>query len=161
MSRETDNLQGTIDDLASKVIFFFAFFAIIDQFWCQIINCLMGNITFATQGMKTWCFEAKEKLWKKSTLCCVRVIQGGQKFLGSLTLRRTFSSTTHLAGVDQHQGSVRENVAALIYRIMRAQLTPSEDERKIFPQLRWMEPKHIVFKETYSNLNQRFLSFRL
>ena len=32
MSRKTDILQGPIDDLTSKLIFFFAFFAIIDQF---------------------------------------------------------------------------------------------------------------------------------
>ena len=41
---------------------------IIDQFWCQIINWLLRNISFTTHEMNAWCFEAKPKLWKKSTV---------------------------------------------------------------------------------------------
>ena len=66
-SRKSDISLRPIDDSASKLIFFFVFFAIIDQFWCQIINCLLRNITFTTLKMNVWCFEAKQKLWKKST----------------------------------------------------------------------------------------------
>ena len=59
---------GAIDDFTSKVIFFFAFFATMDQFWCQIINWLMRNITFATREINASCSEAKQKIWKKSTV---------------------------------------------------------------------------------------------
>ena len=38
---------------------------ITDNFWCKIINWLLRNITFTTHQMKAWCFEAKQKLWKK------------------------------------------------------------------------------------------------
>ena len=41
---------------------------IIDHFWCQIINWLLRIITFTTHVMNPWCFEAKQKLWKKSTV---------------------------------------------------------------------------------------------
>ena len=41
---------------------------IIDQFWCQIINCLMRNITFATHAMNAWCFFAETKISEKSTV---------------------------------------------------------------------------------------------
>ena len=40
-----------------------------DQFWCQIINCLMRNIIFTTHEMNAWCFEAKQKSYKASTVC--------------------------------------------------------------------------------------------
>ena len=68
MSRKSDISQGTIDYFASKMISFFAFFALIDQFWCQIINWLLRNISFATHKMNAWCFKAKPKMWKKSTV---------------------------------------------------------------------------------------------
>ena len=66
MSRKTDISQGPIDHLASKKIFLSALFVIFNQFWCQIINWPLQNISFATHEMNAWCFEAKQKMWKKS-----------------------------------------------------------------------------------------------
>ena len=68
-SKKNDISQEPIDDLALKLIFFFAFFAIIDQFRCQIINCFMRNITFTTHAMNAWCFEAKPKMGTNNPLC--------------------------------------------------------------------------------------------
>ena len=37
-----------------KSDFFFAFLSIIDQFWCEIINCLLQNMSFTTHEINTW-----------------------------------------------------------------------------------------------------------
>ena len=48
MSRKTDISQGTIDDFASKLINYGKEGIEKDQFWCQIINWPLRNISFAT-----------------------------------------------------------------------------------------------------------------
>ena len=73
MSRKTDTSQEPIDDLASKLINYDKESKEKDQFWCKIINCPLRNISFATHEMNTWCFDAKQKLLKKSTVKCVNL----------------------------------------------------------------------------------------
>ena len=52
---------------ASKVIFFFAFFAIIDQFWCPIISPLLRKFCESwNEGL--FRNEKIKKCWKKSTV---------------------------------------------------------------------------------------------
>ena len=67
-SRKSDISHGTIDDLASKLIFFFAFFAIIDLFWCQLIKCLLRNITFRLMKLTLDVLKRNKNHGKKPTV---------------------------------------------------------------------------------------------
>ncbi len=81
MSRKSDISQEPIDDFTSKVIFILAFFAIIDHFWCQIINCPVRNINVTTHEMNIWCFEANQIFLKK--IHCVHTTEWYKVYLNS------------------------------------------------------------------------------